>query len=517
MTPQTLQVLAPVSTSVERSSSKREFGLVVASLTVLYLVAVTMGNRRYVWFDELFTFDIARSTSLHQLWDRVVKFDCTPPTSYLLSRWSMSILGPTPFGLRFPSMLEFYAGSMVTLLYVKRKVGTAFAALAVLMLWSAGPTLYHAVEARAYALLFMSFACLLLSWDTAIRADRRTVALVCVAISTLFLTLSHVFAPLTLFAFVAAELVRFRRRRTPDYRLWAALLLPMIAVLLYIPLIRLYGGLVFTQNQSQASFHRMLSFYDATFNMPIMFLALLAALVVPSVDQGNATKSYPEEVFLFGCLFLSPILLNLVLMHRHGLFYDRYCITSQAAILIVLAMLLGRRLRLNSWAAYAASGVLVFLIIKTQIIHVMRYPVPSNAGFLVSIQPNLPIVVGSGTAYMEMNHHESAGLLSRLYFLKDQQASLQYSHTNYFQDFEAPDVMKSAGFPFTGNVAPYASFVREHNQFLLLGDLYNPSEWIFPLLRPSGAVITPIGDYGGAMPYTDHTLFLVTIPSSVSQ
>jgi hypothetical protein len=59
----------------------------------------------------------------------------------------MSILGPTPFGLRFPSMVEFYAGSMVTLLYVKRKAGIAFAALAVLMLWAAGPPLYCAVEA----------------------------------------------------------------------------------------------------------------------------------------------------------------------------------------------------------------------------------------------------------------------------------------------------------------------------------------------------------------------------------
>ena len=503
-----------LSNSLGRTNSKREFGLVLAGLTVLYLVAVTIGNRRYVWFDELFTLDIARSTSLQQLWDRVVRFDCTPPTSYLLSRLSMWIFGPTPFGLRFPSMVEFYVGSVATLLYVKRKVGTAFAVLAVLMLWAAGPTLYYAVEARAYALLFMSFACLLLSWETAIRSQHRNVALLGMAISTLALVGSHVFAPLTLLAFVVAEMVRFHRRREPDYPLWVALLLPMIAMLLYIPLIRLYGGLVFPGNHSQASFRRILSFFDATLNMPIMFLAMLAGLLVPPAKEGETTTSkfLPEEIFLFVCLFLSPICLNLVLMRRQGLFYDRYSITSQVATLSALAILLANRLRMNRLAAYAASAVLFFFILKTQVVHVIRNPEPKNAAFLVSVHPNLPIVVGAGTAFMEMNHHENDALLSRLYFLKDQQASMQYAHTNYFQDFEAPDVLKRAGFPFGGNVEPYSSFVGRNRQFLLLGDAVNPTEWVFPKFRLDGASILQVGEYSAAMPYADHTLFLVTMP-----
>jgi hypothetical protein len=423
----------------------------------------------------------------------------------------MSIFGPTPFGLRFPSMVEFYFGSVAILLYVRRKVGIAFAALAVLMLWAAGPTLYYAVEARPYALLFLSFACLLLSWDTAIRAQSRRLALFGVAISTLALAAAHVFAPFTLFAFVVAEILRFRRRRTPDYPLWAALLLPMLAMLFYIPLIRLYGGLVFT-DASQASFRKIRIFFDGTLNAPIMFFALLAALLV-SPEKRPGTKSpklLPEEVSLFACLFLSPILLNLVLMRRHGSFYDRYSITSQAAILVALALFLAYHVRLNRAAGYAASTVLVLFVLKTQVWHVIHYPVPKNAAFLASIQPNLPIVVGHGMVFMEMNHHENAALLSRLYFLKDQQASMQYSHTNYFQDFEAPDVLKKAGFPISGNVEPYSSFVGHHSQFLLLGD---PTEWVYRKLRPGGASILLIGDYSDAIPYRDTNLYLVTMPS----
>src|ERR1700761_5559405 len=82
--------------------TERHLWFVVAALTVLYVIVVAIGNRRYVWFDELFTLDIARSTSLHELWYRVQHFDSNPPTVYLLSRISTSVFGPTPFGLRFP-------------------------------------------------------------------------------------------------------------------------------------------------------------------------------------------------------------------------------------------------------------------------------------------------------------------------------------------------------------------------------------------------------------------------------
>jgi hypothetical protein len=406
-------------------------------------------------------------------------------------------------------MLEFYVGSVAVLLYVRRKASIAFAALAVLMLWAAAPTFYYAVEARPYALLFVSFACLLLSWDIAIRRQPRRLALVGVGISTLALAAAHVFAPFTLFAFIFAEAVRFRRRRQADYPLWAALLVPMLAMLIYIPLTRMFGGVVFA---THASVHTMFLFFEDTLGAPIMSFVLLATLLVPSTKRRRTTNPEfaLEEIALFACLFLSPVLVNLLLMHRQGTFYDRYCMTSQVAIMVALAIFLARRVRMNHWAAYAGSILLVLFIVKTQIWHVVRYPVPHNAAFLASIQPTLPIVVSEGQVFMEMNQYENAALLSRLYFLKDQQASMHYLHTNLFQDYAAPDVMKKAGFPFTANVVPYSSFVGQHRQFLLLGA---PLQWVFYKLRENGASIAFVGDYKDTVPYMDTNLFLVTMPS----
>lgn len=491
-----------------QDDSRREFWLVLAALTVLYVVVVLIGNRRYVWFDELYTFDIARSGSLHELWYRVQHFDSNPPTVYVLSRISMSVLGQTPLGLRFPSMLEFYLGSVVILLYVKRKTGLAFATVAVLMLWAAGPTLYYAVEARPYALVFLAFGCLLLSWDTAIRTQPRRLALFGVATSTLALSVAHVFAPFVLFAFLVAEGVRFCRRRKPDYPLWTALLVPMLSMLSYIPLVRAYGELVV---RDPASYNSIILFFSDTFAGQIMVFVVLAALVVP-LGKRPETKYHKflgEEVALFVGMLLSPILLILVLMHRHGMFYNRYGLASQAAILVALAIFLAYRVQLNRIAAYAVSVVLILAILKIQVWHVLRYPDPNRTGVLASVQPNLPIVVGEGRIFMEMNQYENAALLSRVFFLKDPRASIEFSHTNYFQNVGAPDILKRAGFPFTANVAPYSVFVQQHRQFLLLG---GPTDWVFPKLLSNGASIAFVHDYHDAMLYFESTVYLVTMP-----
>jgi hypothetical protein len=494
--------------SLERSSTKREFWFLLSGLTFVYIFVLAIGNRRYVWYDELFTFDIARSTSLQQLWDRL-KFDNHTPTVYLLSRLSMSVFGPTPFGLRFPSMIEFYVGSMAILLYVKRKAGTAFAGVAVLMLWGAAPTLFYAVEARPYALVFASFACLLLSWDRAIRAQPRNVALFGIAISTLLMSAAHIFAPFTLFAFVVAEATRFWRRHKPDYALWAALLLPMSIMVIYIPRIRASEGIVFGVH---ASFSATGKFFEDTFNGPVMFFVLLAALLVTQLRKDGETRPefLPEEFMLLACMFLSPIFLSLILIYRQGTFYDRYGIASQVAMLAALSIFLAYRFRLSRVAAWAASIVLLFFLLRNQVWHVLREPVTANAAILASVEPKLPIVVGDGMVFMEMSHHEELAVASRLYFLKDVDASMRYVHSNIFQTFEAPDDMKAAGFPIPGQIEQYTSFVSQHRQFLLIGV---PVQWIFIKLRLDGASIAYRDVYRGAKPYTDIVLYLVTMPS----
>ena len=43
-------------------------------------------------------------------------------------------------------------------------------------------------------------------------------------------------------------------------------------------------------------------------------------------------------------------------------------------------------------------------------------PVEPNAATLASVEPKLPIVVGSGMLFMEMNQHGEPAVVSRIYF-----------------------------------------------------------------------------------------------------
>jgi hypothetical protein len=321
---------------------------------------------------------------------------------------------------------------------------------------------------------------------------------------------AHLFAPFTLFAFVAAEAVRYWRRRKPDYVLWAALFLPMLTMLIYIPLIRASEGIVFG---GQATFGTMGKFFEDTLSAPVMFFVVLAALLAPQPrkDRQIHPGFLPEEFMLLACLFLSPMLVNLFLIYRQKTFYDRYGIASQAAILVALSIFLAYRFRLSRVAAWAASIVLLFFLLRNQVWHVLRDRVAPNAAVLASVDPKLPIVVGQGTVFLEMNHHEEPAVTSRLYFLKDAEASMRYVHSSFYQTFEAPDDMKAAGFPIPGKIEQYSSFVSQHREFLLIG---KPGEWVFTKLRLEGASIAYLDDYKEAKPYSETVLYLVTMPAN---
>jgi hypothetical protein len=467
-------------------------------------------SRRFVWFDELFTLDIARSPSLHDLWLRMLRFDNNPPAVYLLSRLSMKILGPTPLGLRFPSIIEFYLASVALFLYAARKLGDALACFAILLLW-ASPAFYYATEARPYALLLASSAFLLLSWDSAVHGERRRLSLAGVAISTTILLSAHVLAPFSLLPFLTAEAVRFWRRRETDYWLWAALVFPMVLALGYIPLIKVYGGLIITPDNRASGWQIAKFFHDAMIPVAAMLLAgLLAMSILPArkLTGDSQTRFRAEDIALFVCLLLNPALLNLMMMYNHGGFFGRYVIATYAAIDIGIAALIGFRLRPGKAGIVTASLLLVGLIACDTFLNAWRPrtdPIP-----WASLRPDLPIVAGDGMVFYEMNHLEGAAVLGRLFYLKDRAASLKYVQTNYFQDFEAPDDMKSAGFPITARVEPYDQFVRSHHEFLLYGD---SRSWCFRLLKDGGATVVQIGDYSGKTPYkwSDY-VYMVTMP-----
>ena len=492
----------------------REFWLTLGALTVIYVTALYFAGQRFVWFDRTLHLRYRQSPfSAHAL---AVGVKVRQQSSHCLSAEPLlhADLWAAPLGLRLPSMVEFYLGSVAMLVYLRRKVATPVAAFAVLILWSSS-SFYYATEARVYALVFLSFSCLLLSWDSATRRAQRTVALWCVAISTVVLLMSHVFASLCLAAFVVAELARYLRRRRPDYPLYAALVLPMAAMLFYIPLIRVYHGLILWPQFHASPRMAARFYYDAVDCVArALFAVSLSAMLL---QQRSATadtvksKLAVEDWTLFACMLLNPLLLNLLLMQRKGDFFGRYTLTTNVVIYGLIAVLFAVRLRFNKLSAYVATLLMLVMMVHSVHREWVKRPREANQTTLMSLRPDLPIVVSNGATWVEMNQHESPQVVARLYYIKDRAAAVKYDGTNYYYDFEALDDMQREGFPFKGSVEAYSAFIASHRQFLIFAD---PFEWLPLKLREDGAQFTLLLAYSGARPNNTGGPILASDPIS---
>jgi len=490
------------------------------SIGVGYATLLLLEPHRNLWFDELVTYYITKAPSWTQLFDLVHRFDLNPmPMDFALRRLSIAIFGDNEIAVRAPSVLAFYITSVMLFLYVRRKVGSGYATLAVLVLWYS-PLFRYATEARPYALLCMFFSSLLLFWDTASSAERPTSALWGVAASNLGLMNVHGFAPLSLLPFLVAEAWRFRTRRKPDYALWAALLLPSLTFLLYLTVARLHSPAIFPP-KFQAALRKIPIFFLHVFQDmgSGMFAALFAAILAPtigfsrriSVDKRLAGIRVTDVVIIV-TLILNPILLIIALIPTHGAFWDRYCITTTTAIYGALVICVACRLRLDQLAGYTAALVLACVLVTEQVVlPALHRPAIRTAEVVAQIEPSLPLVTASGLTFLEMDHYEGANLVSRLYYLTGRSAAIQYAHATLFEDLAPLEELKKY-FPIHANVEDYWRFTKLHHQFLVLGTYDYPEDWLLRKLEADGARLVPIGFYD--IPYKDHTLYKVVLPDS---
>ncbi len=487
-------------------------------LTTLYAALIWLQIGRHLWFDELLTYHLANASNLGRLFHLVKQWDLNPPLLHLLAHASLRLAGGNPIAIRFPSVVEFYFASLFLFWYTARKLGWSYASLPVLILW-VSPIFQYATEGRPYALLCFWFCCLLLLWDIAVTEKRTPWVVAGVALATFGLLNSHVIAPLSLLPFLIAELARYIRSKKPDYALWAALLLPLVTVALYVPFYKSFESVTYYPVAFQASLGKAVSFYWHTSSSVFLFVAVAALsgwlyLRIKLVSKGSSSVNLSplriSEWALFSVLTIAPLLLDFIMMSKDAPFWGRYCITSALGIYFLFALLLARILRYAYQAGFVATAVAAVLLLASRIIlpayNTVAHPAPSNVAQFEAIDPGLPIVVASGLTFVEMGQYENRQLLSRLFYLQDRDAAIRFAHATLFEDFG--DFQRDLKFP--GTIESYARFLRDHRHFLVFGTFDYPEDWLLRKLAFDGAIITRVGAF--ATPYKDKTLYDVHLP-----
>ena len=492
--------------------------LVVAALALIYVAQIAPSVQRHLTFDELHTFYIAQASSVRQFVDEIRGLDLNPPLSYLLVRASMKVAGATELGARLPSILGYFAASMGIFVFIARRAGALWGAAGA-ALWWYSLTFFYATEARPYGLLLGFLGILLVCWDKAADAKTgglaRKLAVGGIAVGAAGMLLDHIYAPLWVAPFWAAELVRQWRRRSIDWAVWAALVLPMVACLTYLPLVHNVNQVVFPPD-FQASPRKALVFYVQIF-VTVLFPVAGAALVAFAIaivrragspapaGSGDATGFRDHELVLLIVSLVPAGVLNAFLMLKHVAFYGRHAIPTFMMAYILLVLFIAYESRVNRLSGLAAALVILGFtwIPKAEAL----VPRPAAAAVekevpYYAIHPELPFVTNSALTFLEMDRYENPALVSRLYFLVDLESALKYDHTNLTEGM--PEVKRS--FPVRGNVSRYADFAAAHRHFLVWG-VMDQTGWLLRKLKTEGAHITEIGKFH--TPYADSELYEV--------
>lgn len=204
--------MSTLDTPSSRFAGRR---LLVAVLCVLVVVTAAarlpsaLGDP--LWLDEVASARIVAEPTLPAVLHHVRRTESTPPLWYVLS-WSVRRAG-SPWlsitSLRLLSVLLSCALTVATVLYAKRQLSLACAALAGVV--ALGPDLVaHGSELRAYTLLALLCVCFALGLESAVRRPTR-LRLGALGVTVAAGCLTHYFFLLTLLAGLA-WLVRKRKQ-----------------------------------------------------------------------------------------------------------------------------------------------------------------------------------------------------------------------------------------------------------------------------------------------------------------
>ena len=314
------------------------------------------------------------------------------------------------------------------------------------------------------------------------------------------------------------HLTQTRKRR--DWLPTISWLLPLVCVTAYLPALhnhaRSYFPAAFVPGGDE-----IFEFYIAHVDRELVALWLTALAILILLGRSALRPVRPfalnrQEWTATISLMLIPAIVIAWLMHSNAAFFPRYGIAASFGISLFAAIFLAWWTDRDPRAAIL--GILIALLIQGQIpsaidelLHPARLtqvdpiiPPCQACSLTAAIDPNLPLVDASGLAFLEMNRRESPATLSRVFYLTDPDASLQFAHANIFEGMND----EARVFPLHGHVQNYEDFRRQHLHFFVLGTFDYPEDWLLRKLQADGANLRVLGRVSDS--YRDHELYEVT-------
>jgi hypothetical protein len=473
--------MGPAGASVERWAIAldtllwRGRGALLVVFTLLHFVfAFADSAGKPLWFDELITYYIARAESSAAVIG-VLKSGSEPhpPLGYLLSHVSLGMWADTALGLRFPSMVAFWAMALCMFAIVRRRCSTLVALNAVLIIYVSGAW-YYAYEARPYAIVLCLAALAFLAWQRATeRRDRRLWWLILLsgALAGAFSAHYHaVFLPVVIgFGELAAT---FQKRRV-DWPVWCAIAGGYGALAWLYPFIASIRANVAASRIGAPYWLTYVSAYNELFSPLVIYMlpavALTALLLHGFRDtvtsRSESDASLPELVAAAAYLML-PILVLAFAMAIGSIYAARYGLAAVIGAAILIVAIVNRT---SALVALMLAFCLAAGFVTAEVRSVKRVyrsgAVQQKDVFPIPLEVELPVVVQDPRVYLQLFHYAAPEVKKNIWYVAEPEESLRRLGTDLL-DRSLLNLRKIAPV----NVERYDTFVRTNPTFFLYWD-----------------------------------------------
>jgi hypothetical protein len=473
--------------------------LILCAFTILYLLGAGLHARgKPFWYDEVITLVIANSPNLSTAWKAALACDAAPPLPHLMAHLCVRWFGDGEISVRIPAILGFWVFCLCLFRFTSRRVGIYYA-LAALLLPTVLETYYYSVEARAYGpeLAFCGLA--LVAWQAAAERSKRFLALPGLALSLAAALLCHYYAALLYLPLAGGEAVRLYHNRKIDWGIWAAFAAGGAPILWRISTV---VGVVkgFTHTWAVPYPEQAIEFWESGLQHASGFLTLLLALLALSIvlsrrkpdTAPSAVPPLADHELAAGVLFLAiPVAAVAGALLVTHMFAMRYALMALAGFSFLAPMVAA-----HLWGGRALPGFLLMAAVTVGFGYSSMEIPPSRNPFdgeplLREALEQGPVAVSDGQLFLQMWHYAPEPLKSRLLFLADNQAALQY------MGFDTIDggirVLRDWS---SMRVVEYQSFASPGREFFVYQNTLRPG-WLISKVVDDGATVE-IRKYAGS-------------------
>lgn len=422
----------------------------------IFPVLLLFSYKKLLWTDELLTVIISQQPTFKSLWRLLVSGEeGSAPFNFYLTKFLCILFGPGHITYRLSAIIGYWIASICIFLFVKKRLPTAYAVLAIVFLLTT-LAFYYGYEARPYGIFLGMSAASLFFWQLA-SEKKKLLPLFGLSVSLALAILNHLYAVLIFIPLIIAESFHSWRIKKLNWPIVFSFLAGLTPIFFLFQVIK--NAFFLCSFGSRGNFIQLSTGTIACYNAllgdsVLLFSTLIIILIFCTKEQihppeklvNNADRGFKEwELIAILGIALLPVL-NLVLaIVKTKLVIVRHLIPTTIGIAIIFAVLIHSLAKFRKFSNTLLYGVMIVFalghvcLMKSDLAE--RSMVKEKKGLFSLLKAEdlfqktkQPIVFADMHTYFYLKYYSPENLAKRFVLLSDWNIYANYIDFSKFTD-----------------------------------------------------------------------------------